>query len=133
MKNPSFLDNCRSNGLSLIGAALIMATILGSAAWYDHTHPHYWTYETHSPVDVSRQAMKDYQVGRYQEAEMGFRAATVLEPTRMEHWYNLGNACFKQGKYQDAIVAYLKAYDLAPSDPDIRYNLNLAWRRMAGG
>jgi hypothetical protein len=102
MKNPSFLHYFRSHGLPLMGAAILMGAILGSAALYNHLHPRGFTYQNRSQVDIGWQALQDYQKGRYHEAEIGFRAATFLEPSRMENWYNLGNACFKQGKYKDA-------------------------------
>ncbi|GEM_PF-6329710 len=132
MKLNSILRDCRSNWKPLLGAAFLMVSLLGPVAWYSRVHPHLWTYENDPVADLDQKAVRDYRLGHYQEAEMGFRAATVLEPTRMELWYNLGNACFKQGKYQQAMQAYQKAYDLAPTDPDVFFNLNLALRKMMG-
>jgi tetratricopeptide (TPR) repeat protein len=132
MKFPSFLKYCQSNWAAILQAALLMTLICGSCLWYNHLHPHYWTSENNTQVDIAQTAVKDYQMGHYREAEIGFRAATVVEPTRMECWYNLGNACFKQGKYEAAFQAYQRALELDSSDPDIRHNMTLAWRRMTG-
>jgi tetratricopeptide (TPR) repeat protein len=132
MKISSFLKFCWLNGPALLGAALLMAVICGSAAWLNHLYPHQWTYPYFGNGDIAQTAVNDYQMGRYKEAEIGFRAATLLEPTRMEYWYNLGNACFKQGKFVDALQAYQRAHELAPSDSDINYNLKLTLRKING-
>ncbi len=44
-------------------------------------------------------------------------------------YYNLGNACFKEGSLGEAILYYNKALRLAPGDEDIRYNLTVAESR----
>ncbi len=51
-------------------------------------------------------------------ASMGYESAKL--------WYNLGNARFKEGAIGMAIADYNRALRLAPSDPDIRYNLAVA-------
>ncbi len=48
-----------------------------------------------------------------------------------ELYYNLGNAWFKLGEVPKAILYYEKAKKLAPNDPDIIYNLELANTRIA--
>jgi hypothetical protein len=48
-----------------------------------------------------------------------------------ELYYNLGNAWFKLGEVPKAILYYEKARKLAPNDPDIIYNLELANTRIA--
>ena len=132
MNISTVLKNFRLYGQSILEAALVMFVICGSWAWYGHLHPHHWVYPYFNHGDIAQTAVNNYQMGRYKEAEMGFRAATVMEPTRMEYWYNLGNACFKQGKYQDALEAYQRARELAPADSDINYNLNLTLRKLMG-
>ncbi len=44
-------------------------------------------------------------------------------------YYNLGNACFKEGRLGEAILYYHRALRLAPGDEDIRYNLSVAESR----
>ena len=46
-------------------------------------------------------------------------------------YFNLGNACLKAGQIGKAIRAYRQAENLAPRDPDIRANLQIA-RSQAG-
>jgi len=45
-------------------------------------------------------------------------------------YYNLGNACFRQGKLGFAILNYEQARRLAPRDPDILANLRFAEQRL---
>ena len=47
----------------------------------------------------------------------------------MKLYYNLGNACFKEGELGEAILYYHRALRLAPGNDDIRYNLGVAEAR----
>ena len=44
-------------------------------------------------------------------------------------YYNLANACFKEGQTGRAILFYRRALRLAPGNDDIRYNLSVAEAR----
>ena len=44
-------------------------------------------------------------------------------------YFNLGNACFKEGETGRAILCYHRALRLAPGNDDIRYNLSVAEAR----
>lgn len=44
-------------------------------------------------------------------------------------YFNLGNACFKEGETGRAILCYHRALRLAPGNDDIRYNLGVAEAR----
>lgn len=44
-------------------------------------------------------------------------------------YYNLGNACFKEGRLGEAILNYRRALRRAPGNDDIRYNLGVAEAR----
>ena len=44
-------------------------------------------------------------------------------------YFNLGNACFKEGETGRAILCYHRALRLAPGNDDIRYNLSVAESR----
>ncbi len=44
-------------------------------------------------------------------------------------YYNLANACFKEGRLGEAILYYHRALRLAPGNDDIRYNLEIAEAR----
>ncbi len=54
--------------------------------------------------------------------QKGFRSASV--------YYNLGNAYYRTGKLGYAILNYERAYKLAPSDEDIRHNLEVGRARI---
>jgi Ca-activated chloride channel family protein len=74
-----------------------------------------------------------YQGGDYQAAASAF--SSVLRRTednlmRFKAAYNLGNAAYKQGDFQTAAQNYKQALALDPSNPDARYNLELALREM---
>src|SRR4030095_9977885 len=47
-------------------------------------------------------------------------------------WFNLGNACFKSGQIGRAIVAYRRAENSTPRDPDVRANLKFARNQVKG-
>ena len=63
------------------------------------------------------QAAQTYQ----QLVDQGHREAALF--------YNLGNAHYKSGEIGRAVLNYLRAERLAPRDPDIRANLELARAR----
>lgn len=44
-------------------------------------------------------------------------------------YYNMGNAYFQLGRLGDAIWAYEKGLELAPRDPDLKFNLRIAQAR----
>lgn len=58
-------------------------------------------------------------VGYYEEVlKQGFESA--------ELYYNLGNAYFNLSRLPEAILNYERARVLAPRDPDVEFNLNIA-------
>ena len=74
-----------------------------------------------------------YQSGDYQAAAAAF--ASVLrrsqdDDIRFNAAYNLGNATYKQGDFQSAVKHYKQAIAQDPSNPDARYNLELANRAL---
>jgi len=74
-----------------------------------------------------------YQSGDYQAAAAAF--ASVLrrsqdDDIRFNAAYNLGNATYKQGDFQSAAKHYKHAIAQDPSNPDARYNLELAIRAL---
>ena len=74
-----------------------------------------------------------YQSGDYQAAAAAF--ASVLrrsenDDIRFNAAYNLGNATYKQGDFQSAVKHYKQAIAQDPSNPDARYNLELAIRAL---
>jgi tetratricopeptide (TPR) repeat protein len=78
-------------------------------------------------------ANKLYDQGKFAEADTAYEqliSAGDISPALL---FNRGNALFKLGHLGRAIASYLQAERLAPRDPDIRANLQLARTRARGG
>ena len=74
-----------------------------------------------------------YQNGDYQTAAAAF--ASVLRRSednevRFKAAYNMGNAAFKQGDFQSAADYFKQALGYDSSNPDARYNLEIALRAL---
>ena len=71
------------------------------------------------------QAVQAYTEGRYEDSEALFESLSAgCDDAAL--WYNLGNASFKAGRTGKAVLCYERALRRAPSDRDIRYNLEFA-------
>ena len=70
-----------------------------------------------------------YADGRYEEAAAGYEAL-LAEGPNATLYYNLGNACFKQGELAQAILNYERALRLEPNHKDAQYNLKFAQSRI---
>ena len=75
------------------------------------------------------QANIAYAEGRYEEAATGYEAL-LAEGPNATLYYNLGNACFKQGELAQAILNYERALRLQPNHKDAQYNLKFAQSRI---
>jgi hypothetical protein len=84
--------------------------------------------DAHSSFDLANQA---YAAGQWNEAERGYKQVLAQRGYSAPTLFNLANAQFRQGKLGQAILSYERARWLAPSDPDIAANLELA-RGKAG-
>jgi tetratricopeptide (TPR) repeat protein len=71
-------------------------------------------------------AIAYYQQDRYSEAVKAFKH--IVQSGIQNGWlfYNLGNACLKNGDIGHAILYYERAAILIPNDPDLKFNLNYA-------
>ncbi len=69
--------------------------------------------------------------GKYAEAAREDASLISRDCVSAAIFYNLANACLKDGKIGPAILNYERALWLAPGDAEIRANLRLA-RRQAG-
>lgn len=79
-----------------------------------------------SPEEIFNRGNSAYEQGRYEEAAEAYRTLLRyrIRDARLE--YNLGNAEFRLGRLGHAILHYERARRLAPEDPDIATNLELA-------
>ncbi len=77
------------------------------------------------------QANKLYEEGHYAQAADAYQ--NILEHGFVSPaiYFNAGNAWFKAGQIGRAIYSYRRAEELAPRDPDVRANLEIA-RTQAG-
>ncbi|MDA0312354.1 MAG: tetratricopeptide repeat protein, partial [Gemmatimonadetes bacterium] len=67
-----------------------------------------------------------YQEGDYEGAVDAYEIVLASGHESADLHYNLGNAYFKGGQLGRSILAWERALDRAPGDPDIRANLDLA-------
>jgi tetratricopeptide (TPR) repeat protein len=87
--------------------------------------------QAESPVATFEQANKSYEEGHYAEAAAAYQNLLDHDSVSSAIYFNAGNAWFKAGKIGRAIYCYRRAEELAPRDPDIRANLQIA-RTQAG-
>lgn len=86
-----------------------------------------------------------YQTGQFDKAEELYNGSLSIEDkkAKADAHYNLGNILFRQGeklqksgdpsskeKYQAALQNFIQTLDLRPSDPDAKWNLQLAHNRI---
>jgi tetratricopeptide (TPR) repeat protein len=77
------------------------------------------------------QANKLYEEGHYAEAAAAYENLLNHNSVSPAIYFNAGNAWYKAGQIGRAIYNYRRAEELAPRDPDIRANLQIA-RTQAG-
>jgi len=79
-----------------------------------------------------------YRLERYDEAVAAFRQSSRAPGLRQKSLYNLGNALVRAAEERpgepapllDAVAVYEEALRLAPGDPETRWNLEVALRRL---
>lgn len=74
---------------------------------------------------TKEKADEAYEKGNYQEAIQQYNAL-LKKGVDAEIYYNLGNAYYRSDYMTDAILAYERAYLLAPGNADIKHNLQIA-------
>lgn len=89
------------------------------------------TFSAWSQEMTFAQANKQYSEGNYDAAIAGYEELLNGKNHSASLYYNLGNAYFKQGNLANAILNYERAYRLAPSDKDIKANLDFAYTQIA--
>ncbi len=103
--------------LNRIVVALVLAAALGSDAL------------AQTPEEIFHQANAAYEKGDFDAAAAGYRRVIQYGVVDSRVEYNLGNACFRLGRLGEAVLHYERASRLAPGDPDIVGNLELARSR----
>lgn len=81
---------------------------------------------TTSATDIMLMANDLYDGKQFAQAAQAYQQLVNQGFADSALFYNLGNAYFKQGDLGRAIVSYRRAERLAPRDPDIQANLDLA-------
>ena len=71
-------------------------------------------------------ANESYQQGDYSSAEALYRKISAMGIRNGQVYYNLGNACFRQGKIGEAVQNYLLAQQFLPRNEDLEANLGYA-------
>ncbi len=110
--------------------AMPVTLLIFANLWTYRISPPKFRYENYKSIDLGLTALANYRLGKYQEAESGFLAATMIQPDRSELWYDLGNTFFKEGKYRQAVSAFVRVLELNPNDRDAKSNLELACAKL---
>jgi tetratricopeptide (TPR) repeat protein len=77
-------------------------------------------------------ANKLYEQGRYSEAAAGYEKIVQSGHRSDTVYFNLGDAWFKADQTGRAIAAWRLGEKLAPRDPDLRFNLQFARKKVTG-
>ena len=78
------------------------------------------------PEEIFERGNAAYQKERYAQAAEAYRTVLKYKIRDARVEFNLGNAEFRLGRLGYAILHYERAYRLAPTDADIRANLEFA-------
>ena len=82
-------------------------------------------FSLHISAQSKREVDQMYQKGNYKQAVKGYENL-LKEKKSAALFYNLGNAYYRLDDIPHAVLAYERAQRLAPSNDDIRFNLQLA-------
>jgi tetratricopeptide (TPR) repeat protein len=79
------------------------------------------------PSDDFKAANQLYDAGKFSDAVAAYEK---LQPKTANLYFNLGNACFRDGQIGRAILNYERARQLSPRDPDVLANLRFARQKL---
>ena len=112
------IDASMKKGVSAAPAATLLALLLmlplGAQAAESY------------PDSLWKAGVQAYTAGDWNQAAADWSDVAATGLRSKELYYNLGNACYKEGEIAKAILFYERALRLDPSDADIRYNLEFA-------
>jgi tetratricopeptide (TPR) repeat protein len=78
------------------------------------------------PNELFQKAGRAYDAGKFAEAVLHYNTMLQQGHRAPQVYFNLGNAEFRQGHSGAAVLAYRRAWQLAPRDADINANLQFA-------
>jgi len=81
---------------------------------------------TAQPNELFQKAGRAYDAGQFAVASSNYTAMLQQGQREPQVYFNLGNAEFRQGHGGAAVLAYRRAWQLAPRDADIAANLQFA-------
>ncbi len=84
---------------------------------------------TVSPEQLWDRANTAYVNGDFHTAAEIYERILAQGLSSVKLYYNLANACFKEGRLGKSILFYRRALRLSPGSDDIRYNLSVAEAR----
>ena len=88
------------------------------------------TYQNHALADSLLIPISDayFEMGNFSQAEKEWKIALAGRPVDIPmHLVNLGMVYFQSEKYENAIQAWQKADELRPGDPNLYFNIALAY------
>ena len=110
-----------------VGVSLFMARGTGLAAQdYADTGIPKQVHAVKDNAGVFVDAVRAYKAGNYAAAAAQFEAIAATRVKNSDLFYNTGNAYLKAKDLGRAILWYERAKKLAPSDPDLKFNLAYA-------
>jgi predicted Zn-dependent protease len=71
-----------------------------------------WGQAVRPSDDLSSQALRDYQSGRYAQSERGFRELVKRDPSNAYSQFYLGQSLFRQERYAAAVGPFEQAREL---------------------
>ncbi len=85
-----------------------------------------WMVQAADEKTLLEEANSHYAAQEYREAAEKYEQILTSGKESAEVYFNLGNACFKNGEHVKAILNYERAKLLAPQNKDIDFNLQVA-------
>ncbi len=85
-----------------------------------------WMANAGGEKQLLEEANRHYTAQEYREAAEKYEQILASGKESAELYFNLGNACFKNGDHVKAILNYERAKMLAPQNEDIDFNLQIA-------
>ena len=113
--------------VACVGLSLFMSRGTGMAAQdTDDTNVSKQVHTEKDKAGVFVDAVRAYKAGDYAAAAAQFESIAKARVNNPDLFYNTGNAYLKSKDIGRAILWYERAIKLAPSDPDLKFNLAYA-------